>query len=433
MEKNAKKALSDEDALKAFLLDIECLEPLAEWTEPLNIFDILKSGKTEIKHSKVLAWLMTVDGNHRLGDTFVREFVKKVIKNNPNMDYDLFDWSFIDYSSQIVRTEEHNIDITVRFEGIESKNIIVIENKTKTTEHTAGKSGKPQTVQYREQIEKDYGEYKKLFVYLTSMDEQPEDFEYWCVLSYDDILDIIETTIKDKELLPQVKLIIDNYCDLIKQSVIGRDTELFRECNLVYNNHREAIQLLFDYSKNKRIRSKNKNAELLKICDRVYALYEQELELIYQNKEDKTAQLVEKLVELICKTEDFEMTTSSGKTYVTFTSKALNDLIPELPTPISSWETKNTYQFWFHTVDYKSDEKIKLAVELGGNNLTGELTEIHNKIINGVKPSNMTSPYTYKILRSVSKIDFSDIDKGFDQALSHVKKWVEEIKSAIEM
>ena len=34
--------LTDEQALKEFLLDIECLEELAPWTSKLNIFDILK-------------------------------------------------------------------------------------------------------------------------------------------------------------------------------------------------------------------------------------------------------------------------------------------------------------------------------------------------------------------------------------------------------
>ena len=36
-------------ALKEFLLDIECLDPLAEWTSKFNLFDILKITKTEIR------------------------------------------------------------------------------------------------------------------------------------------------------------------------------------------------------------------------------------------------------------------------------------------------------------------------------------------------------------------------------------------------
>lgn len=35
-----------EQALKAFLLDIECLEPLSEWTSRFNLFDILKITRT---------------------------------------------------------------------------------------------------------------------------------------------------------------------------------------------------------------------------------------------------------------------------------------------------------------------------------------------------------------------------------------------------
>ena len=32
----------DATVLKEFLLDIECLDPLAEWTSRFNLFDILK-------------------------------------------------------------------------------------------------------------------------------------------------------------------------------------------------------------------------------------------------------------------------------------------------------------------------------------------------------------------------------------------------------
>ena len=382
--------------LKELIENDKDIRYLSKWVEKINIFDILKSSKTETKHSNLLAWLMTVDGNHQLGDAFVREFIKKVIKNNSEMKKDLFDWAFIDYSSQIVKTEDNDIDITIRFENLDSNNILVIENKTKSKEHNAGKSDTPQNLSYREYIENNYKDYKKLYVYLTPTGDQPEDAENWCILTYDDILDIIDSVISGKELLPQVKMLIDNYCDLIKKDVIGRNPDLYNDCNAVYDNHKEAIQLLFDYSKNNQF--KNKDAELLKLCNKIYALYEDELDLIYQNKKDTTAQLVEELVKYINDTSDFEIAPSSGKSYVTFTSKALNSLIPLFDEDISSWGTKYSYQFWFYTVDYKNDKTIKLAFELGGNNTkVKNIYDIHKKIIDGIKPVNKNIDFKYKI------------------------------------
>ena len=420
----------EKSMLQELIKNDKDLKALSNWINKINIFEILKSGKTEIRHSKVLAWLMSADGNHCLGDAFIRAFVKKVIKNNPDMPYDLFDWAFIDYFSQIVRTEEDNIDIVVRFEGLESKNILVVENKTKTTEHKAGKTGISQSYSYRDKIEKKYADYKKLFVYLTPINEKPEDSENWCVLSYDDVLDVIDTAIDGKDLLPQVRLIIENYCDLIKKNVIGRDDDLFKKCNLVYTNHQEVIDLLFNYCKNKRI--KNKDEELLQTCNRVYALYEQELDLIYQNKVDETATLVEKVVGLINETPGLTLTSSSNKTYVMFTVNELNELIPQLSTPHSSWGTINTYHFWLYTVEYKNNKTLKLAFELGGKNLTREASEVHEKIIAAMKPSNKGTPYTFKIIKSIPQIDFNDVKSAFKNVCDYVKEWVEEIKKAIE-
>ena len=417
--------------LKNLIENDNDLKPLSKWLEKINIFEILQSGKTEIKHSKVLAWLMNVDGNHQLGDAFIREFIKKVIKNNPEKDYDIFDWSFIDCSSQIVKTEEDNIDITVRFEAGDSKYILVVENKTKTTEHDAGQTKKKQTTSYKEKIQKKYPDYEKLFVYLTPSGDSSAD-DAWCLLSYDNVVEIIETVITGKTLLPQVGLIIENYCELIKKDVIRRDSELFNECNSIYKKHSQALELLYAYSRNRQTKEKNKDVELLNLCNRVYSLYEEELELIYKNRPDEISELVNEIEEWIVKQQDLEKTESSGKTYVTFTSKTLDELIPRLSISSSSWGTTNTYQFLFYTADYKNNKKIKLAIELGGDNLTEEISAIHKKIIDGTNPRIKTIPYKYKVIRSETNIDFNNKNAGLFKAKKCVESWVAEIKNAIE-
>ena len=50
--------LTDEEALKNFLLDIDCLNELQPWTGHFNLFDVLKISRTEIRHSNVLSWLL---------------------------------------------------------------------------------------------------------------------------------------------------------------------------------------------------------------------------------------------------------------------------------------------------------------------------------------------------------------------------------------
>ena len=93
---NTNELENKKQLLKNLIVNDNDLKALSKWLEKINIFYILNSGKTEIKHSKVLAWLLNVDGNHHLGDAFVKEFIKNVIKNNPEKSNDIFDWSFID-------------------------------------------------------------------------------------------------------------------------------------------------------------------------------------------------------------------------------------------------------------------------------------------------------------------------------------------------
>ena len=70
-----------EQALKAFLLDIECLEPLSEWTSRFNLFDILKITRTEIRHSNMLSWLLNPRENHGLGDRIIKGFIQYVVNS----------------------------------------------------------------------------------------------------------------------------------------------------------------------------------------------------------------------------------------------------------------------------------------------------------------------------------------------------------------
>lgn len=47
-------ALTDEEVLQNFLLDIDCLDELVPWTKRFNLFDVLKISRTEIRHSNIL-------------------------------------------------------------------------------------------------------------------------------------------------------------------------------------------------------------------------------------------------------------------------------------------------------------------------------------------------------------------------------------------
>ena len=74
--------MTNEEALKKFLLDIDCLNELLPWTGKFNLFDVLRISRTEIRHSNMLAWLLNANENHGMGDAYVKALVQKLVAND---------------------------------------------------------------------------------------------------------------------------------------------------------------------------------------------------------------------------------------------------------------------------------------------------------------------------------------------------------------
>ena len=97
--------------------DLSHLEELLN--EP-NIFNILKLETNELAHSNFLAWLLDPKGSHKLGDLFLKEFLKKVIPNLGNFEQ-------LSFSDARIEREKNNIDILITDDS--NNLLVVIENK----------------------------------------------------------------------------------------------------------------------------------------------------------------------------------------------------------------------------------------------------------------------------------------------------------------
>ena len=47
-----------------------------------NIFEILRISKNEIRHSNFLSWLLDPNGTHKLGDIFLKRFLREVFSSD---------------------------------------------------------------------------------------------------------------------------------------------------------------------------------------------------------------------------------------------------------------------------------------------------------------------------------------------------------------
>lgn len=179
-------------ALKDFLLDIECLDPLSEWTSKFNLFDILKITRTEIRHSNMLSWLLNPNENHGL-DSIIREFIHYVVTSFSE-EADVFDTLLMDCHDFVIQREWRNIDVLAV--SMDEKFVLCIENKIDSAEHDN------QLNRYRKIVEEAYPDYKKMYIFLSPEGTESSDPEFWCYMSYQDVLGIIENARKKVKLLP---------------------------------------------------------------------------------------------------------------------------------------------------------------------------------------------------------------------------------------
>ena len=231
---------SEQVALESFLLDIDCLNELNPWLDDMNIFEILKMSKMEIRHSNFLAWLLNPNENHSFGDRILKDVICHIIKhNNEIIDkaFNIFNTTLWNYESFNVYREKDNIDILIVSNTL--KVLVCIENKLFSQEHTE------QSLRYKRKLDELYPEYEKLFIFLTPGGDEAIDYENWASLSYKELINIIETNMSLRNLNIKEKIFIENYISGVKRHIM-EDTKLQEICSRIYFKHRQALDLIFE-------------------------------------------------------------------------------------------------------------------------------------------------------------------------------------------
>ena len=115
------KLLKDEDFDK---LDLGLKNP--------NIFQILRITKNEIRHSNFLSWLLDPNQSHKLGDIFLKRFLREVFSSDKFGEIDQIDVEGMDLSKVEIQREWKNIDILIKLENV----VVCLENKVLSKEHS---------------------------------------------------------------------------------------------------------------------------------------------------------------------------------------------------------------------------------------------------------------------------------------------------------
>ena len=382
--------MSDENekVLNNFLSDISCLDELKNWETAFNIFDVLRIAKNEIRHSNVLCWLLDANENHGLGGTVLYRIFVKILENNPNFKYKQSKLFLLDFNSFDVKREEEHIDILLT--SAKEKFVVAIENKIFSGEHDN------QLDRYRQYIEKQYEGYDKVFIYLTPDGDDSSDADNWVSLSYRMVYEAIEESKKEIRTTHEVEQFINYYLEILRRDVMD-DQELREICNKIYEKHKKA------------------------------------LDLIYNNCERGTARYYRAIRAGLSELASNNLIIYPNSNSTSFYLQELDEIIPFMAEPNSSWGTDRCYGCWIE-IDWKN--RLVVHLELGGFNLSPQQKEITNKLIeNGHGKMKRYEDYQYQRIEKEAEL-LKDDEDSFDNikqiTINRVKKMKKKVADLIE-
>ncbi len=245
MDNNLK---TNKEVLLDFMTDIDCLEQLSPWIDDLNIFNVLKLTRTEIRHSNMLAWLLDPNENHGLGTSFLYGFIAKLPSILPgqrsgNME-DIDFLSLLASDLHSFRVEREWKDIDVLLASKEQKIVIAIENKIDSD------LGKNQLNKYDSILIEKYSGWSWARILLApdqSRFNEDTTTPSWGRMEYMDIVEVLDRCFdRTKSSRPEASILIENYLRLLKHDIIMEDPELSKICNAIYQKHKAALDLIIN-------------------------------------------------------------------------------------------------------------------------------------------------------------------------------------------
>jgi hypothetical protein len=229
--------------LEQFVVNNADLERLESLLNQFNIFEAVGMVRQEIRHSRFLAFLLNPNASHHLGDIFLKTFLKRLLLEANNATVSPIEIDVAPLTDTEVRREWKNKDLLLVSPG--SKLVCAIENKVDSGEHSN------QLQRYRDIVQKEFADYRQIFVFLTPQGSLPSseaEQAYWSVYSYDKIAAAIEAVCDRHRatLQPEVCALMQHYSTLINRHLM-EDSDIAKLCRDIYLKHQAAIDLIYQH------------------------------------------------------------------------------------------------------------------------------------------------------------------------------------------
>jgi hypothetical protein len=209
-----------------------------------NPFNIIGISDYEIRHSRVIAWLLDPSVGHGLSEFVIKNLLVNVIKKYRS------DFQGIDVTDISIHIE-WNVEETgerIDIVGVSNKNnfVIVIENKVNASQRPG------QLSSYRKAIETKYAKHTYYPFFLSLFGDTPNEEEDWyMILSYSDILYTLSNllrAIENKKYQVSDKILnfIKDYKNTISKHLYLND-EIIEYGQELYNKYKSIIKHLENY------------------------------------------------------------------------------------------------------------------------------------------------------------------------------------------
>jgi hypothetical protein len=233
-------------ALRHFDADCDELNKIERCLQRFNLFDVLRSSDTEIRHSNVLAWLLDPKESHGLNDLFLRKWLMTVFGEYQRPGAIRLAPLLIQnasFKSVAIRREWQHIDILIEIKTADGEQwAICVENKV----HSQQREG--QLSDYRKIVEDHYPRPAKHgFVFLTRWQEEPAD-PIFADANYAQIAGVLKKCLStgSSDLASEPRLFIKHYVTLLEERFM-ETSPVGRLARQIYAKHKKALDLILEH------------------------------------------------------------------------------------------------------------------------------------------------------------------------------------------
>ena len=225
------------DAMKLLDRNEDLLE-LESRIGRFNIFDALRIARAEIRHSNFLAFLLDPAESHGQGQLFLKALLTDLLTQSLLRSLSPIELDGTDLRGVVVEREWKNIDLLIRCK--EPRFAVVIENKIDSQERSG------QLSRYQQTMVESYPKLPTLYVYLTPDGDEPSE-ETWVPYTYERIYRVFDRVVRTyhNTIGAEVRVFLDHYLNLLGTRFMN-DEKLDDLCRRIYNNHRQALDLIWE-------------------------------------------------------------------------------------------------------------------------------------------------------------------------------------------